>query len=274
MSYQNRKMKINIKTIATSAALVTSVIVLIIPTLAAAAVPNGYFSSKQMKMGQKSGDVDVYIQSSADVAFGLILFQEDGNERGQGGFYRIEELPDGTQAWIHLYQGEGGFLRTNPDELPALKGIYTANTNDPKLRLIPAEGSALCQNEFREILVEPKSGDDEWREFPTQDLVFPRGERGSKGTLTGGKLFTGSLIFEGSSHSAGTFILGPQAPGVATIRAQVMDPQSLSGWSLSRNLLGVAASIYQSRERVKLVVIEYSNNQDRCMDPTTWLKSR
>ena len=237
-----------------------------------AALTGGYFNGK-MNLGQVRADVDVFIKAGADASFGLIFFQEVEQERTHGGFFRIEELPDGTQSWIRLYQGREGVLRSNSEQKPVLKGIYTTISGSKKLRLIPAEGSSLCKSEFNEIEVEP-ADDEQWQEFQATDISFPRGEHGSRGQLKGNQLFSGSLIFLKTSHD-GAFVLGQFAPGLVTLRPQILDPQSLSGWALGRDLVGVGALIYQSRNsRYKLMAIELSANQERCLDQTTWLKSR
>jgi len=65
---------------------------------------------------------------------------------------------------------------------------------------------------------------------------------------------------------------------MASVRARVLSPNSLSGWALSREILGIAIAVksrggfwdseYQALNFVKLPV-----NQEQCMNITTSVKT-
>lgn len=256
------------------------------PAPARAEIKTESFSGKILLQENRKSNVRVFIRTNplkegaagVDAAFGLILFT-DGSDRDRGGLFRIEELPDGTQSWIRLYQGGGQYVRANTEQTPALKGVVTQLDQGSRLRLVPAEGSKLCQGQgegrFRAISVESDS-DEDWIEFPSRDLQFSEGDRGSRGTLKNGG-FSGTLVFEDSAHE-GSFAFGSLGSGLSVVRAQKLDPQSISGWSLSREILGVAAAlsfrgIFGGRG-IELVLIQLPLNEENCTDTTVKLRSK
>lgn len=217
------------------------------PIASNATIVTGHYKGKLTQSNvSKALKVQVFIHASPvagenDSGYGLI-FYNDVNQSPRAGVFRIEELPDGTQAWIRLYQDKGNYLRTNASQTPALRATLTQEESKLRLRIAPAEGSELCQSEFTKIVAEPGT-DAGWIEFPTRGFYLPEGYNESKGTLSSEK-FQGTLVFKDSSHE-GSFALSKLAGGLALLRAQVMDPQSISGWSLSRSLVGVIIPVEQ-----------------------------
>jgi len=234
-----------------------------------AALQSGFYSGELDSGAAEKTSVKVFVQSqNQDTAYGLILTKGDNS---RGALYYIEELPDGTQSWIHLYQG-GGVLRSNADKQSTFKGMPISARD---LRLVPADKSSLCQGKVREIHLTKDSG-PAWQDF--QEMQFTSGERNSNAVLKGLQLM-GSLMFEDASFS-GTFSLGKIASGLASLRAQVLSPDSLSGWALSREMLGIAVMLkdnsggfFGGSEVNKLTVIKLPVNQENCLDTTTSIRN-
>lgn len=242
--------------------ILTSIIVCgILGTFSAkAAITSGAYSSRDTKVL-----IQAQPPTNPDTIYGLIL-NEDTH---RGALYRIEELADGTQAWIHLYQGANKILMSNADEAPSYKGLVQS---DGSLQLTATSGSSSCQG-AAQIVVNPER-DISWQDF-TND-TFPNGDNSSKLVLQAGQ-FAGSLIFSDASFT-GSFALSKLAPGLASVRMQVLDASSISGWSLSRDMLGVVvetqnAGGFFSSSYKALTILKLPLNQRNCMDATVTMKT-
>jgi len=255
--------------------ILTATMILSISVISAlsaqAAIRSGTYKGELKSInGNEDGEVTVLIQAKPptdpDVIYGVILNKKEQS----GSIYRIEELADATQAWINLYQGKNNILVTNPNQVATLKATISF---DGSLRLVPNDTSSICANTISKIEVKP-SEETAWQDF--SDNSFPNGTNGSKLELQQGQL-SGSLVFSNASYS-GSFALSKLAEGMASVRARVLSPNSLSGWALSREILGIAIAVksrggfwdseYQALNFVKLPV-----NQEQCMNITTSVKT-
>ena len=261
------------------AKILSMLVPLLLSATASAEIQNGHFVGHLRALQDVRREVQVFIQSEKEAdgensTFGLIL---DLDHHSIGAIFRIEELPDGTQSWIHLYQGEGHYLTSNTSESAALKGVTETIDRTPYLKLVPAEGNPLC-GDLRDILVETVNGDrQKWLPFPQDgEINFFSEERRSHGVLKNGQ-FTGDLVFNASSHD-GTFALGNVAPEISTLRAKVLSPKTISGWSLAPNLLGVGVLIFHNPiigwKHIDMSVIELPVKQESCFTSVTTMSNR
>ncbi|MEK6705274.1 MAG: hypothetical protein AABZ06_05755 [Bdellovibrionota bacterium] len=240
---------------------------LILSSTASAEIKDGYFSVKEKDLKGKKTEARVFIKTSGErnSAYGLIL-----HANGTGALFRVEELPDGTQAWLPIFQKSGHFLGVNEDQAPALKGSVSTVSGRASIRLVPTQNS-VCKDI---VEIEGKeSGQQSLGLLPDKEIKLS-GERGSKGLLTSHQ-YQGSLVFDTASHE-GSFSLNQIAPGLATLRARVIDSESINGWSVSRDVLGLSVMIHKkgcllSSAGNELVVVNTPEAKESCAQNTVSL---
>ena len=191
-------------------------------------------NEKSKKTRTKAKDVTVHIQlagAATDLAYALVL---DDN---RGAFYRIEELPDGNQLWLQLYQGQNGVLKVDDSAEPDFTGSMFSDGRSARLVLRPTYQRVRCSESSIDVTL---SKGLQWKGLPTAPLAF----KSKDGTLASYNVtnFKGTLNLNGQSYS-GVLVLNEVLPGVATLRRTVIDQKSISGYRQDRNIYGFVTNL-------------------------------
>lgn len=235
---------------------------LLIPLFLQAELKSGYFEGKTKLSHQQEDeeeDIEIFIHVTEEdpaFAFGLLILKGEG----EASVYRIEELEDGTQSWITLFQSDDHYLRVKDDFLPSFKGYGTRHEKGRLLLRLVAQGSAF--RGIKEIhakqvykkewlaLSDPKVG-------PSIEFTGEDDEKESHGVLEG-KNFRGVLTFNNRSLE-GNFSLTAITSHLAAVRSQVLNPENLSGWSQARETLGVTALIFHKGKKGRFLGLRNEN---------------
>lgn len=218
-------------------------VVVVIPVLSleasAGAIKDGFYSGK-FSGGSRAG---VYIKrvlqktvyGQEEVIYGLMLTKAHG---GSGALYRVEELEDGTQAWIELVQTSDNVLSTGD----TMEAAYIASTEDGgrKIRLSPtAYGQKLgCNKEFSG----KRSSKQVWAAIPASGIDVDHSD-----AVISSKSLTGSFTIDGVRYN-GPFSLTKLIDGAYLIRAQVYDAEASDGRELKKEISALVVSVYVEKK--------------------------
>ena len=254
------------------------------PLLSYAELKSGYFEGTAELAQNKKEEVQIFVRVTEEdptLAFGVILRADKAS------LYRVEELEDGTQSWMPLFSGQDHYVRVNGDFSPVYKGYGTPKEGSKSKRLAlkllsldgnntggvrSIEAEQVYQKEWKALL-EPNG---------QLHIDFNEADRSSKGSLEGSQ-FRGTLVFDSVSLE-GNFSLTPVTPYLATVRTQVLNSQNISGWSQSRDMVGMALLVFDHGKRgnflgfcaqkpkYELMFLRFSGNQNGTFEKTSLFK--
>lgn len=214
---------------------------------ALADIRQGYFRGDSV--GDGSRDVRIFIRThgtgNAQTTYGLIVEDDDG-----ASVFRIEELDDGTQAWVQLFQASNFILSADISQEATYSGVtFKTRFGGDRLRLTPtAFGRKVgCS---REYIVKPKGGLI-WQSPPKKDLRVT----GSSDSELQVKPISmmGNFKLDGVSYN-GTFSLKELVPGISLLRAKGLNAESADGKAMEKEITAVVATVYHDR----LILWNYS----------------
>lgn len=244
---------------------------LLIPLFSQAELKSGYFEGKavlsnqdeEQEEEQEDEDVQIFVNVTEEdpaFAFGLIILKGE-----KASAYRIEELEDGTQSWIALFQSGDHYLRVKDDFLPLFKGYGTRNEKKRLTLRLVTQGASSAFGGIKEIHAK-QVYKKEWLAFSDPKVGFPMEftdvEKESHGVLDRSQHlshFRGLLAFDGGVSLEGNFSLTAGTPYLAAVRSQVLNPENLSGWSQAREMLGVAALIFHKGKKGRFLGLRNEN---------------
>ncbi|MBI3018599.1 MAG: hypothetical protein HYY61_01725 [Deltaproteobacteria bacterium] len=254
------------------------------PLLSYAELKSGYFEGEAHVAQNKKTAVQIFVRVTEEdptLAFGVILMAN------QASLYRVEELEDSTQSWMALFSGRDHYVRANGDFSPIYKGYGTPKEKSKSkrlsLKLLSLDGNST--GGVRSIEAE-QVYQKEWVALLEPNVQvhinFDQGDRCSKGSLEGSQ-FRGTLVFDSVSLE-GSFSLTPVTPYLATVRTQVLNSQNLSGWSQSRDMVGMAFLVFDhgrrgnflgfgaQKPKYELIFTRFLNGQSNIFEKTSLFK--
>lgn len=247
---------------------------LLIPLFSQAELKSGYFEGKatlsnqdeeQEEQEDKDEDVQIFVNVTEEdpaFAFGLLILKGE-----KASAYRIEELEDGTQSWIALFQAGDHYLRVKDDFLPLFKGYGTRNEKKRLILRLVTQGASSAFGGIKEIHAK-QVYKKEWLALSDPKVKFPmeftcNDDKESHGVLDRSQHlshFRGLLAFDSISLE-GNFSLTAVTPYLAAVRSQVLNPENLSGWSQAREMLGVSALIFHKGKKGRFLGLRNQNPQ-------------
>lgn len=234
-------------------------------TLAQAEVATGYFKGEfRNVVGDSEGTAHVFVETvmarEVPVSYGLLIRASDA----KAALFRIEEVDDGTQAWVRLGQMQAGLLGTNISQDAA----FSAQTVDGKLVLTPSTATMIAGC-LREVTVARAKGLS-WVALPKQVMVF-EGDGLTRVQVSERKL-SGKFRLSGKMLN-GNFSLTEVIPGVAALRSEVLNSESPDGRSLERDIAALVVMIFKERvifaNENNLKLIKITDGIGACLDDVT-----
>ena len=191
-------------------------------------------SESNKKTYSKKREITIHVQlasAATDLAYGLIV---DG---GRASLYRIEELPDGNQLWLQLFQGQNGVLKVDDNAEPDFTATTFTDGKRTRLVLKPTAQRIRCGESTLDVSLTNQSA---WKALPQQPMAF----KSKDGSLSAYNVtnFKGTLNLNGQSFT-GVLILNEVLPRVATLRRTIIDQKSISGYRQDRNIYGFVTNI-------------------------------
>ena len=222
------------------------VVMTVVPGLIApanAAVTNGFFAGAYLGSKQRA---HVFVKSVKTRANGFVTTTNYGLiiRKGQtASFFRIEELEDGTQAWVELFQTADNLLASEPTQSATYEGRMVVRNSNQYLTLSPTPfGKTLGCNE----IIEARPSDQlSWVSFPKTGDHYTSSH--GKFDYTYGHI-NGRFDLDGSQYN-GDFTLEPLTLGAALLRSRTLDSEAESGHSLQKEFTALVISIkHKDRE--------------------------
>lgn len=153
--------------------------------------------------------------------------------------YRIEELADGTQAWVELFQTSDNLLASDDNQSATFSGQIVRRDGDTYLTLSPTDfGEKLGCTE----IIEAKASDRQrWAEFPKGSGRLDSRKSGVVDYVPG-RLTNARIDLDGATLT-GEYTLESLFDGAALVRSQTLDAEAESGRSLKKEFAAVAVVI-------------------------------
>lgn len=250
---------------------------------ALAQVPEGYFAGKFTASGRsvrvftrtvvtKVRLMDpktnkVTLQSIA-TNYGLIIRPYDNT----AALFRIEELDDGTQSWVELFQSRDYLPTVDINQQPTYAGQVLGNN---LLRLTPNKfGRDLgCDD----IIEARRSKAVSWESLP-KDYLSVRGKHSKLEVWSGAA--SGTFVVNGYTYS-GDYSLEPLFAGVGLLRGQTLDAESTNGKAVDKEITAfVVATKHRKSKYVfwddtyrELRIIRMQPGSETCLFPSVNLNN-
>jgi len=200
-------------------------------------IKDGYYGGRFAGGARAAVHIQRVVQKTSygneDMLYGLILRRD---KKRSASLFRIEELGDGTQAWIQLVQTKDNLLSATG----ALDATYIARFEDRgRIRLSP---TSFGEKEGCEDIVAKHSNRRIWRAIPKKGIAVDN----SDGVLTQ-RSFHGSFSIDGVMYN-GPFTLTELIPGAYVLRAQVYDAEAADGKELKKSITAIVVTVYQKKK--------------------------
>jgi len=239
---------------------------------AQASIEAGFYKGNfKNEHGKNSGESRIFIENvevdRVPVSYGLIM--------NLGGFldtktisasvFRIEELPDGSQAWIRVSEKQSGLIGSNENQ-EALYNVSLVKDGCTKtLNFVPTDYAVSlgCKME----LVAKKRNGQSWKTLPTDGEIFVRSEGRQKTTVSAtqinGRYYVSDQLKNGSAN------VSEVIPNVGVIRSESLNSESEDGRSMDRQITAMITIIHRSilGDRLKIVKLSATG----CFDQTSTL---
>ncbi len=229
--------------------------------------PGFYKAHFKNSKGRNDGRARIFIENAmvdgVSVSYGLIL----NDKIDQAAAFKIEELPDGTQAWIRLTQKAAGLIGSNANQDAIYNVNFVKEGMSQKLIFTPtAYASTLgCSAE----LVGKKRHSQSWEELPIENETFKG--RGKQRVIVRNNQITGRYYVAGVIKN-GSSAVSEVIPNVGAVRAQALNSESEDGRSMDRQMTALITIIHKkwnlfNQDRLKVIKISASG----CFDDTSTL---
>ena len=210
--------------------------------IAHAEIQTGYFEGHFVSANGDKQDAKLWIRhvvqkNGMPGTYAMLLHHEDGRS---GQLFRIDELADGTQMWMQLFQSSGGMLQFGSDA--TYSGTSFVDGKIPHLMLAVTEfGEKIGCTE--RVEVHSASGPS-WIEIPNVGHKI-EGSHDAKGLIDSHK-FTGRFLIDGKAIN-GTYELAPIFPGAMLMHRVTVSRDAVDGHEVKQEVTALVAVIYHKR---------------------------
>lgn len=232
-------------------------------SIAMAAIPTGYFTGNATTETETK-EVRVWIKTvqkskTSATSYGLILMKD----APQAALFRVEQLPDGTLTWTELFESDKHVLTQPPSAEATYMGeAFQLNSKESRLTIIPTDFGKRIGCKYS-IEVETDSGID-WVNLPSKAVRY-EGEKKSKLDVNS-TVVSGTFVLNGE-RITGNFRLTEIFPGLATLRAKVVSPDSADGRAEERRITAMVIMLKRKRFIISdvnnLVLLKLNNLSER-----------
>ncbi len=220
-----------------------------------AEIPTGYFEGNFANKKEAQVFIKTVGKVKENTAYALLLH----NEMQNVSLFKVEQLEDGTLAWIQIFQSKDNIIGGGPDQQASYSGqVFVEGASTSGAKAEPERSNAVNATRSDEIriLLTPtdyghslgcleqieinKSSDYEWQAFPAEALSL-KGEDSEINYKRG--VLSGQFSLDGRVYN-GNFSLAEILPGLAVLRAQVLDSNADSGKALKKEISALVAVLY------------------------------
>lgn len=235
--------------------------------VAHAKVVDGFF-----KADNKSNSkviVKTVQQNGVETSYAAILWSD-----AQTSLFRIEEVDGTTQAWVQLFQSKDFILATDiSQEATFAVQVGVDSDNKPTLSMAPTDfGKSIgCDRTMKFI----KTDGDSWRSMSDLTGAFEISDKPAASLASASS--AGEYTLQGDQALENkTFALNELFPGLAVLRAQALDPDSIDGRALERKISFVALALdrvepgffFSSSKYQELRLVRFNAGERGCSSST------
>jgi hypothetical protein len=227
----------------------------------------GYYTGHFIQSNGDKQDAKLWIKQVAQAdrsitTYGLILRGDDG--KGGAQMFRVDDLGDGKQMWMQLFQSQDGLLQFGSDA--TYDGTLFWRDQVAHLSLtVTAFGAQIGCTETVEFESESGPG---WAEFPGWSKKIDGADH-SKGEIDPTH-FNGRVVIDGKAYE-GSYTLQRIFPGTALMHLVSVSQDSVDGHEVKKEITAVVAIIYHHRaifaDTNEFDFIRLEPGQEICLDP-------
>ena len=253
---------------ATIAALKLTMLVAMACSAKAEIQPGFYKGHFKNDRGHNHGVARIFIENvqvdGMPVSYGLIL----NDKQDTASAFKIEELSDGTQAWIRITEKASGLIGSNSDQDAIYNVSMVKDGLTHKLNFTPTNlaNSLGCKME----IISKKRESQDWQQLPTEAESY-KAYRGKQKVFVSKTTINGRY-YVGTQLKSGTSNVSEVIPNIGVIRSQSLNSESEDGRSMDRQITALITIIHRKYNifggyRLKMVNLSANG----CFDGTNTL---
>jgi hypothetical protein len=232
----------------------------------------GYYEGHFVRSNGDRENAKLWIQEvtqtdGAVTRYGLVL-RDDG--KGGAQMFRVDDLGDGKQMWMQLFQSQDGLVQFGQDATYDGTLFWQDRVAHISLAVTSFGASIGCAET---VELESKDGPG-WVDFPVSGKKID-GPNKSKGEIDPAH-FNGRVVIDGKAYQ-GSYTIQRIFPGTALLHLVSVSRDAVDGHEVKKEITAVVALIFHhgwfifgSTNQFEFVRLD--PGQEICLDPVTPLE--